>query len=316
MVRPLFVAVFLAVMAPTGVLGVYYGKLIGKIETYAHSFSGTVYAASDKSIIITNLVYDGAGPAAFFWGSTKGAALTLDGEQLPDENGSTDLLKAYRNAKVQLKLPRKITAYKSIGMYCKAFEADFGHVEIKPGFKLPTKQSLGKLNARQHNTMADEVILTDSGTMVLKGFQYSASCPGSAFFVAGPTANANQNQLTHLIHDDGQTSKLGRYDKKDVTVQLPSGHDWNEFKWFSVYCSDAKQSYADIAIDKNVAEALPLRDPSKVVPPSPSHSNSTGTAAFLGPLSMLSMFVLSLGAILAAVTLRQCFEIDNRVKTC
>ncbi|KAH8027264.1 hypothetical protein HPB51_003771 [Rhipicephalus microplus] len=115
------------------VLGVYYGKLIGKIETYAHSFSGTVYAASDKSIIITNLVYDGAGPAAFFWGSTKGAALTLDGEQLPDENGSTDLLKAYRNAKVQLKLPRKITAYKSIGMYCKAFETDSQRVERVEG---------------------------------------------------------------------------------------------------------------------------------------------------------------------------------------
>ncbi|KAL1477420.1 hypothetical protein MTO96_035753 [Rhipicephalus appendiculatus] len=178
MVRPLLVAAILLATATKGVLGVYYGKLIGQIETYAHSLSGTVYAANDKTIVITNLIYDGDGPAAFFWASTKKAVLDDDGEQLPDEHGTTNLLKAYHNAKVQLKLPRKITAYKAIGMYCKAFQADFGHVNIMPGFTLPTQQSLGKLNARQHNTMADEVILTDSATMMLRGFEYSASCPG------------------------------------------------------------------------------------------------------------------------------------------
>ncbi|KAL1442593.1 hypothetical protein MTO96_030705, partial [Rhipicephalus appendiculatus] len=281
MVRPLLVAAILLATATKGVLGAYYGKLIGKIDTYAHSFGGTVYAASDKSIVITNLTYDGRGPAAFFWASTKKDALDKDDEQLPDEHGSTKLLKAYRNAKVQLKLPRKVTEYKAIGMYCKAAESEFGHVTIKPDFTLPTQQSLGKLNARQHNTMADEVILTDSATMMLRGFEYGASCPGSAFFVAGPSANANQDQLTHLLHDNGQATKLGRYDKKNVT------------------------SYADIAIDNKVSEELPLHDPSKVVPDAPSSpTHKENAASVLGPLSTLSMFILSLGAILAAVALR------------
>ncbi|KAH6925730.1 hypothetical protein HPB50_008992 [Hyalomma asiaticum] len=250
-----------------GVLCAYYGKLIGQIVTQAHSFSGTVYAASDKSIIITNLNYDGNGPAAFFWASTKADRLELHDEQLPDEHGSTNVLKAYHNAVVLLKLPRKITEYKAIGMYCKAAETEFGHVTIKD-FKLPTAQSLGKLTAKQHNTMANEVILTDSATMVLKGFEYGASCPGSAFFVAGPSADPKPEQLTHLLHDNGQSSKLGSYDKKDVTIRLPAGHHWNEFKWFSVYCSDAKQSYADVSIKQSVAEMLPLHDPTKVPPPS------------------------------------------------
>ncbi|XP_075556700.1 uncharacterized protein LOC142588766 [Dermacentor variabilis] len=310
------IAVILTIIAPKGAFGAYYGKLIGQIKTYEHDFSGTMYAAGDRSIVITNLKYDGRGPAAFFWASTSAAELKEDGDQLPDEGGSTQPVKAYKNAIVYLKLPRKITEYKAIGMYCKIAYADFGHVKVPSNFELPKEQSLGMLTAKRHNTMATEVILTDSATMLLRGFEYGASCPGSAFFVAGPSVDPKPEQLTHLLHDNGQDAKLQRYDKKDVTVKLPGGHHWNEFKWFSVYCSDARESYADVAIKQTVAEQLPLHDPTAAVPPPQHTPSSDNAAAFLGPFSAVSTFALSVAIIVGAVAVRQFFETDNRVKTC
>lgn len=289
--------ILVAFIAPQGISAAYYGKSIGPVKTYAHSFSGDVYAASDRSIVIRNLNYDGQGPAAYFWGGFN-SELDNNGEQLPDEHGTMNVLKGYQNAQVLLKLPKKITDYKSIGIYCKKFSADFGNVKIPAGYELPMEQSLGRLNSRQHNTMASEVILKDSATMMLRQFEYTGSCPGSAYFVAGPSANVQPDQLTRLMYDDGKMDKLERYDKKDVTVMLPTGHHWNEYRWFSVYCMDTKQSYADVGIDQALAEKLPLHDPSSSGPHSASGS-------VYDPLSALSTFGMSLAVLLAAIAFQR-----------
>ncbi|XP_065291786.1 protein Skeletor, isoforms B/C-like isoform X2 [Dermacentor albipictus] len=292
---------------PKGTLAVYHGKLIGSITTYYHNFRGTVYAATAKSVVITDLNYDGGGPAAHFW---AGSNVGLDnyGDQLLDEEMSTKVLKPYKNATVFLRLPRKITEYKSLGIYCELFG-------IPVDYELPKEQSLGTLTAKQHNTMAAEVILKDSATILLKGFEYSAACPGSAFFVAGLTASTQPDQLTRLINDNGKTSKLGRYDKKDVTARLPLGRHWNEFKWFSVYCVDAKQSYAEIAINQAVAEKLPLHDPKTVVP-MPSTESTDNEGATFAPFSALWVFTLISVSLAAAFAIRRCLESDNRIKIC
>ncbi|XP_049527460.1 protein Skeletor, isoforms B/C-like [Dermacentor silvarum] len=297
-----------------GTSAVYHGKLIGSVTTYYHNFRGTVYAAAAKSVVITDLNYDGGGPAAHFWaGSNSG--LDPNGDQLLDEEMSTKVLKPYKNATVFLRLPRKITEYKSLGIYCELFGADFGNVQIPAGYELPKEQSLGKLSAKQHNTMAAEVILKDSATILLKGFEYSAACPGSAYFVAGRTANAQPDQLTRLIYDNGKTSKLGSYNKKDITAILPIGRHWNEFKWFSVYCVDAKQSYAEIAINQAVAEKLPLHDP-KAIMPLPSIESTDNAGAPFAPFSALCVFTLISVTFASALAIRRCLESDNRIKTC
>ncbi|KAL1435318.1 hypothetical protein MTO96_011230 [Rhipicephalus appendiculatus] len=290
--------ILVAYIAPQGISAAYYGKVLGPVVTKAHSFSGDVYAASENSIVIRNLNYDGAGPAAYFWGGFN-TDLDNNGEQLPDEHGSMNVLKAYQNAEVQLRLPKKITDYKSIGMYCKKFAADFGNVKIPAGYELPREQSLGRLNPRQHNTMASEVILRDSATMTLRQFDYMGNCPGwtsSAMEYQQqpqkfreyqeeeqtklclptswrlPLPTPQPDQLVRLMYDDGKMGKLERYDRKDVTVMLPSGHHWNEYRWFSVYCMDTRQSYADLNIDPSVTEKLPLYDPSSSGPHSASGS--------------------------------------------
>nr|XP_037274844.1 protein Skeletor, isoforms B/C-like [Rhipicephalus microplus] len=289
--------ILVACITPHGISAAYYGKALGPVIMKAHGFSGDVYAASENSIVIRNLNYDGNGPAAYFWGGFN-SDLDNNGEQLPDENGSMNVLKGYQNAEVHLRLPKKITDYKSIGIYCKKFAADFGNVKIPAGYELPREESLGRLNPRQHNTMASEVILKDSATVMLRQFDYMGNCPGSAYFVAAPTPNPQPEQLTRLTCDDGKMSKLERYDKKDVTAMLPTGRHWNEYRWFSVYCMDTKQSYADLSIDPSITEKLPLYDPS-----SSGHHSASGS--MYDPLSALSTFGMSLVVLLAAVAFQR-----------
>uniref|UniRef100_L7LYM2 DM13 domain-containing protein n=1 Tax=Rhipicephalus pulchellus TaxID=72859 RepID=L7LYM2_RHIPC len=289
--------ILVAYIAPQGISAAYYGKSLGSVITKAHGFTGDVYAASENSIVIRNLNYDGNGPAAYFWGGFN-PDLDNNGEALPDENGSMNVIKGYQNAEVLLRLPKKITDYKSIGIYCKKFAADFGNVKIPPGYELPREQSLGRLNPRQHNTMASEVILKDSATMQLRQFDYMGNCPGSAYFMAAATPNPQPDQLTRLMYDNGKMDKLERYDKKDVMVMLPTGHHWNEYRWFSVYCMDTKQSYADINIDQSVAEKLPLYDPS-------SSGHHSASRSVYDPLSVLSTFGMSLAVLLAAIAFQR-----------
>ncbi|XP_077501406.1 protein Skeletor, isoforms B/C-like [Amblyomma americanum] len=283
-------------VGPQGIAGAYYGKLIGPVKTNAHGFSGTVYAATENSVIITDLNYDGEGPEAFFWVGT-GQEPDSKGHQIADENGSMQVLKAYKNARVLLTLPKKITDYQYLGIYCRKFGANFGHVTIPSGFELPKEQSLGRLETKAHGAEAAEVVLKDSATIELKQFKYDGQGP-AGFFVVAPTVNARPQELTKLLDENGKDTKLGRYDRKDVTLRLPDGHHWNEYRWFSVFCTQAVVSFADITIDSTVAEKLPVHNPSSVAPA------SAGTAPGVpSTLALLACLVAALsGGVIRART--------------
>ncbi|XP_037574022.1 protein Skeletor, isoforms B/C-like [Dermacentor silvarum] len=269
----------LCAVVPQGIAGAYYGKLIGPIKTNAHGFTGNVYAANDNSVIITDLNYDGEGPEAFFWAGT-GKEPDDKGQQVPDENGSVAVLKAYKNARVLLTLPKKITDYQYLGIYCRKFGANFGHVSIPSGFELPREQSLGQLTTKAHEAHAAEVVLKDSATVELKQFKYDGQGP-AAFFVVAPSVNARQADMVKLLDETGKDSKLGAYGGKDIVLKLPDGHHWNEFRWFSVYCFQASASFADVAID--VAEKLPVHNPSSVA----------AASAGVSPAATLALLVLA-----------------------
>ena len=68
------------------------GKVtIGSFRSYAHDLGGEVTLLDEKTIEITGLNYDGAGPAAWFMiGNTDRSSLPemgeLDGTVIPDDN--------------------------------------------------------------------------------------------------------------------------------------------------------------------------------------------------------------------------------------
>ena len=104
---------------------------LGDIFPRSHGVSGKVYALDDRTLMIRNLNYDGQGPDAYFWiGTTENPGVT--GTPIPDENGSLKPIKGYRNANIVLQLPANKTLrdFKSFGLYCRAFQENFGHIRI------------------------------------------------------------------------------------------------------------------------------------------------------------------------------------------
>ncbi|KAH7636564.1 protein Skeletor, isoforms B/C [Dermatophagoides farinae] len=104
---------------------------LGDLPNYDHGVSGKVYALNDHTLVVRNLNYDGQAPDAFFWvGTTPKPGVT--GTPIPDENGSLKPLKGYRNATVMLQMPagKTLRDIKHFGLWCRAYQIDFGHVKI------------------------------------------------------------------------------------------------------------------------------------------------------------------------------------------
>lgn len=114
---------------------------IGPLITKAHLVGGDVYLLSDKVLEIRNYVYDGDGPAAFFWADTNpnptrqgrvipdaspslGCNLNAQGTALPRAQGITQRVEFPEGESFQDYLGG------SLSVWCEAFNANFGHVSF------------------------------------------------------------------------------------------------------------------------------------------------------------------------------------------
>lgn len=104
---------------------------LGNLPNLDHGVSGQVYALNDNTLVIRNLNYDGQAPDAYFWVGTSKKPNNL-GTAIPDENGSLAPIKGYRNANITLHLPKNksLKNIKYFGLWCRAFQINFGHVTI------------------------------------------------------------------------------------------------------------------------------------------------------------------------------------------
>ncbi|XP_077547635.1 protein Skeletor, isoforms B/C-like [Haemaphysalis longicornis] len=249
-----------------GIFGAaYYGKLIGKINTHAHSFTGNVYAVSEKQVYITDFNYDGTGPKAYFWvGSGSQGPDLASGNRTVDEDGSSNILMGYKNSRVLLTLPNKITAYGYIGIFCVEFKHNFGEVFVPASFGLPEEVKMGSLAGMLSGVKADEVTLKDSANIELKNFNYDGTGK-EVHFAVGSDKNAKKGTLVKLLDENGKSSKLEKYSDKTVTLKLPEGHHWIEFKWFTVYSFETDASLGELEIPNDISGKLPVHNPSSEV---------------------------------------------------
>ena len=93
---------------------------IGDIKTLHHAVSGEVFALDDKTLMVQNFNYDGAGPDAFFWVGVEGTpaqtnedttailAHPFQGVQYKYRNEDAPILKAASNEAVTLILPENM----------------------------------------------------------------------------------------------------------------------------------------------------------------------------------------------------------------
>lgn len=298
-------AALLLCLVPQGILGVYYGKFIGNIKTNAHDFRGKVYAVSEDQVYIADMTYDGLGPAAYFWAG-KGAEPDNHGSAVPDEDNSSRVLQRYDNSLVLLRLPKKITEYDYLGIYCSKFAANFGHVMIR-NMELPMEQRLGPMATKKNGVRANEVTLKDSATIELKDFEYDGQ-GGDVYFAVGANKDDPKDRLTKLADENGRSTKLGAYQPaRTITLRLPEGHHWNEYKWFTVYNYDGNgESYGDITIDTSVAEKLPVHAPKSKVFKRNVQGGGSGMGGCAGMSPATLMSVLGLTCLVAFVSRWRC----------
>lgn len=243
--------------APQGASGAYYGVKLGTFSVKTlHKVKGDVYVADENSFYFVNFDYDGQGPAAYFWVG-KGEPDT-SGTIVPNEHGSKDVLKSYHNATFAVTLSggKKVTDYDYISVYCRDHAANFGHIRIPPNFQLPREQSIGSMNGL-HSVKADDVVLKDSETILLKNFRYDGAGP-DAHFLVGNTDSPDHRNAVRIPDENQSHNKLEAYTGKDVTLMLPKD-TWADYRWFSVYCVMASTSFAHLNLPSRDALHVPAR---------------------------------------------------------
>lgn len=82
--------------------------------------------------------------------------------------------------------------------------------------------------------------------------------------------------VLRTVETQWRTTPLERVNKVDVDIFLPKGHNWNNFVSLAVYCVQKKVVLADVAIDKTLAESVPLHNPKAYI----KKANITGKGAY------------------------------------
>jgi len=127
-------------------------KLIGSLSTLKHAVSGSVYAVDEKTLMIKDFNYDGAGPDAFFWVGTEGSPTDVEDESKTAilahpyqgvhyeyRNEDAPVLKASSQEAITLFLPdtMKVSDLKWISVWCRQFSVDFGNLMFPADLKVP-----------------------------------------------------------------------------------------------------------------------------------------------------------------------------------
>ncbi|UYV60882.1 hypothetical protein LAZ67_1002664 [Cordylochernes scorpioides] len=216
----------------------YYGKLIGNLITNAHNVSGKVYAASDDTFFIENFIYDGKGPDAYFWaGSTPEPSSS--GFIVPDELGTTDVLRRYSGQNLVLTLPngRKIRDIRWFSVWCRTFTANFGWVRIPGGLEVPRETAIGTLPSFSHGLRSGPVILRDVKTILISKLYYDGAAPDG----------------TKVPDENGSLERLRGYRGRDVLLRLPGNLTVFDISWLSVYCISFRENFGHVTIPRDVS---------------------------------------------------------------
>nr|XP_045605288.1 protein Skeletor, isoforms B/C-like isoform X1 [Procambarus clarkii] len=134
---------------------------IDSLPTLEHGVtSDRIVVVDAQTFLIPNFSYDGAAPDAYFWVG-KGSNPGPSGILVPDENGSEEPLKRYSGKTIVITLPGDLTVFDIdfLGVWCRAFHANFGHVRIPKSLNVPP--SLKMLGVAPQTKLNCEVLWDD-----------------------------------------------------------------------------------------------------------------------------------------------------------
>ncbi|XP_043207358.1 protein Skeletor, isoforms D/E-like [Amphibalanus amphitrite] len=238
----------------------YYGKELGSFKTLEHGVRGTVYAVDSRTLYIRNFNYDGQGPDAFFYVGS-GNRPSNSGYKVPDENGRTEPLKAYRNKDITLTLPNGVTMDKVqwVSVWCKAYSVDFGNIILpRPVTDYPRPQKLGRMVTREHGVASADVVAVDAQTLLVPDFTYDGEGP-DAHFWAG---TGNPSNTGFIVPDEnGSQQPLKSYKRKTVVLTLPGDKTVFDIDYLSIWCRQYSADFGHLSIDRrglNVPPSLKM----------------------------------------------------------
>ncbi|XP_077992394.1 protein Skeletor, isoforms B/C-like [Glandiceps talaboti] len=235
----------------------YHGKLIGTFTTLAHGVSGTVYAVDNSRLKITNFIYDGGAPDAFFWaGSTDNPSPS--GQIIPDEENRSSRLGAYDNQDIIITLPEgsTINDFKWIAVWCRQYTANFGQVNIPDNFDAPSELDLGEFSQLAHG-LRGHVYIVDAKTFRIENLHYDGNGPDAYFWVGtGPSPHVNGIRIPD---ENGRLTRLYAYNGQTVSITMQDDLTVFDIDWLSMWCVLARQNFGHVFIpnDLNIPPYVP-----------------------------------------------------------
>ncbi|KAF6209734.1 hypothetical protein GE061_015483 [Apolygus lucorum] len=242
----LLVGIALAQIHDTQGAADHFGRYIGPLSRLEHSVSGEVYAVDARTLHIRDFIYDGEGPAAFFYaGSSK--AVGPGGFFIRDEQGSNGVLKKYNKKHITLTLPEGKTLHsiKWFSVWCEEFQVNFGDIQIPRGLDFPKPQKIGSLKG-VHKVTSDNIVVVDAQTLLIPSFSYDGEAPDAKFWVGrGPKPSP---QGIRVPDENGKTDPLRRYDRKTIVLTLPGELTVFDIGHFGVWCEAFTVDFGHVQI--------------------------------------------------------------------
>ncbi|XP_017783559.1 PREDICTED: uncharacterized protein LOC108567537 [Nicrophorus vespilloides] len=203
-------------------------RLIGK--SHELSASNVQFVNDGKTLLVTNLVYDGLGPDVRFWLGTGDVPDVKSGVLLLDENGSDNKLHRYDSDTIKLAVTEEASRFDLFALICVLDNEDIGHVRLKRADKsildvdsvfsfepvtLPGLSGLAKSKSVQ--IMKPNVLLVEELSYI-----------GDGEFRFG----FEPSNLNYLLPYDGN---FGNFSRDDVWLTVPDGLEVKDFDVFGIW---------------------------------------------------------------------------------
>ncbi|XP_060880277.1 protein Skeletor, isoforms B/C [Metopolophium dirhodum] len=224
----------------------YYGKYLGPLKSYHHGLGGDVYAVDARTLHIRNFVYDGEGPAAYFYGS-NGKQPGVNGYRIRDEKASTNPLKRYRNEHLTITLPEGLTLHdvKWFYVWCEDFSVNFGDVKIPHNLDYPKPQKIDSLSGI-HGVSSENIVVVDAQTLLIPGFSYDGEAPDAKFWVGAGDKPTPQG--IRVADENGKEVPLRRYDRKTIVLTLPGDLTIFDIGHFGIWCEAFTVDFGHVSV--------------------------------------------------------------------
>ncbi|XP_064489473.1 protein Skeletor, isoforms B/C-like [Ornithodoros turicata] len=238
----------LLLCGPAVVLGKYYGKLIGDLQSNAHGVKGKVYAANSTTLQLVDFSYDGSASEAYFAAGTSQGSVFLS-----DENGGTASLKRYNKRTFLLPLPvgTRVTDLDWFGVGPSDLQSTYGSLTVPAGFQAPAPVTLSPLKKRAHNVGSGPVVIMNHNTIFIPKFTYDGSGP-DVYFLVGKGNKPTHKGATKIPTESGEIKLKAGYKGTDMLLRLPGSASFTDFDWFSVYCIRFEENFGDVTFPKNM----------------------------------------------------------------